>query len=221
MAEPPPPSPSKDSTGRSRSKRRWWILGGVGVALLALLTLTPVGKIAYVVALNQSETTRFEVRGDELWMNGEINSETYDQFVEVVDANPDISVLVEEVVPGSLDDDTMIKLAYEVRRRGLNTRLLATSAIDSGGVDLFLAGVERTMQDGAHIGVHSWSDGVKDAADYPRDSPEHEQNRSYIEDMLGDDAFYWFTIYAAPADGIHAMTNDEIEEYGLLTSPIE
>ncbi len=115
----------------------------------------------------------------------------------------------------------MIALAYEVRARGLNTRLLATSEIDSGGVDLFLAGVERTMEDGAHIGVHSWSDGFKDAVDYPRDAPEHEQNRKYIEDMLGSDVFYWFTIQAAPADGIHEMTNSEIVEFGLLTAPIE
>lgn len=39
--------------------------------------------------------------------------------------------------------------------------------------------------------------------------------------MLGDDEFYWFTIYAAPASGMHEMTNAEIEKFGLLTSPIE
>ena len=111
--------------------------------------------------------------------------------------------------------------AYFVREQGLNTRLLSHSAIDSGGVDLFLAGVERTMESGAHIGVHSWSDGFKDAADFPKDAPEHEQNRKYIEEMLGDDAFYWFTIYAAPAADIYAMTEAEIEQYGLLTQPIQ
>lgn len=174
-----------------------------------------------MAVLNSFEITEFEVRDDELWMNGEINSKTLDQFNEVMEANPDITTLVEEVVPGSLDDETMIELAYEVRQRGLNTRLISNSAIDSGGVDLFLAGVERTMEDGAHIGVHSWSDGFTDAAEFPRDAPEHEANRKYIEDMLGDDEFYWFTIYAAPADDIHPMTNDEIVEYGLLTAPIE
>lgn len=154
-------------------------------------------------------------------MSGEINSKTLDQFVAVMDEHPDVTTLVELEVPGSLDDDTMIALGYEVRKRGLKTRLLATSAIDSGGVDLFLAGVERTMEDGAHIGVHSWSDGLREAIDYPRDAPEHQQNRTYVEDMLGSDEFYWFTIEAAPADGIHPMTNQEIERYGLLTGPIE
>lgn len=214
---------TRNSTASRQKKRRRRvaIASAVLVGLVGLLALTPLGSIATVLYLNTQETTSFEVRGDELWMSGEINSKTYDQFIEVVDANPSISTIVEEIVPGSLDDDTMIKLAYEVRRRGLNTRLLATSAIDSGGVDLFLAGVERTMQDGAHIGVHSWSDGFKDAVEYPRDAPEHEANRKYIEDMLGADAFYWFTIEAAPADDIYEMTNAEIVEFGLLTAPIQ
>lgn len=218
MASPPPPTPDQSI---SRQARRWpRYLTGAFLLAVAAIAISPLRQIPLVIAMNQIETTRFEVRGDELWMNGEINSKTYKQFVEVMDANPDITTLVEEVVPGSLDDDTMIKLAYEVRARQLNTRLLATSAIDSGGVDLFLAGVERSMEDGAHIGVHSWSDGRKDAVEYPRDSPEHEQNRRYIEDMLGSDDFYWFTIEAAPADSIHAMTNTEIENFGLLTRPI-
>ena len=38
--------------------------------------------------------------------------------------------------------------------------------------------------------------------------------------MLGDDAFYWFTIEAAPADDIYEMSDAEIAEYGLLTAPM-
>ena len=68
--------------------------------------------------------------------------------------------------------------------------------------------------------MHSWSDGRRDAKDFPRDASEHEANRKYIADMLGDDAFYWFTIYAAPADDIYWMRPDEIVEYGLLTAPV-
>lgn len=205
------------------------ILNWTGVTLAGLLTLGIVAalffpnllEIPYILWLNTREITKFEVRGEEVWMNGEINSQTYDQFTQLIAENPQVTTLVEEVVPGSMDDDTMIKLAYFVREQGLNTRLLSHSAIDSGGVDLFLAGVERTMESGAHIGVHSWSDGFKDAADFPKDAPEHEQNRKYIEEMLGDDAFYWFTIYAAPAADIYAMTEAEIEQYGLLTQPIQ
>jgi hypothetical protein len=195
-----------------------WITGAFAALALPTLALGLAGcqQIA-VIAMNQITTTHFEVRGELLLMSGEINSKTLDQFEAVIAQNPNITTLVELDVPGSLDDDTMIALAYRVRKLGLNTRLTATSKIYSGGVDLFLAGVQRTMEPGAEIGVHSWSDGTREAKGYPRDAPEHEQNRRYIEQMLGSDAFYWFTIYAAPADDIHIMSELEIAEYGLLT----
>lgn len=178
-------------------------------------------EMAAIIAMNQIETTRFTVEGNTLHMSGEINSKTLNQFEAIIANNPSIDTLLEGVVEGSLDDDTMIALAYRVRELGMATHLNADSEIYSGGVDLFLAGVERTMERGAKIGVHSWADFFKEAKDYPRDSPEHEQNRKYIEDMLGADDFYWFTIYAAPADSIMLMSESEILEYGLLTQPIE
>ena len=196
---------------------RW----GAGVfAVLAFPTLffglSSCEQIA-ISAMNQITTTHFQVQDDQLFMSGEINNRTLDQFENVIALNPNITTLVELEVPGSIDDNTMIALAYRVRELGLNTHLTATSEIYSGGVDLFLAGVQRTMEPGAIIGVHSWSDGTRDAKDYPPDAPEHEMNRQYVEQMLGNDAFYWFTIYAAPADDIYIMNDTEIRQYGLLT----
>ncbi|MEE9427183.1 MAG: alpha/beta hydrolase [Paracoccaceae bacterium] len=200
-------------------KRVLWVFAVIAL-LAGVLVFTPLGMIATMIATNMVEITEFKVEGDTLFMNGEINSKTLGQFEEVYAENPGIVRLVEQVVPGSNDDDTMIALAYRVRELGISTHLTSDSEIFSGGVDLFLAGASRTMVSGAVIGVHSWSDGIKDAKDYPKDSPEHEQNRKYIEDMLGSDAFYWFTIYAAPADDILNMTNEQIVEFGLLTEPI-
>ncbi len=188
------------------------------LAVAISFCLTGCGTIV-ATSLNLVEITRFDVRGDEVHMFNEINSKTYDQFLAIHRANPNIRTVVEHDISGSLDDDTMIKLAYYVRKNGLNTKLTASSKVYSGGVDLFLAGVERTIEHGAVIGVHSWSDGFKEASDYPRSAPEHEQNRKYVEDMLGSDDFYWFTIYAAPADSIHRMTESEIERFGLATKP--
>lgn len=168
-----------------------------------------------------ASANQFERQGTTLILNGEITQETLEDFIEITDENPDITLLIEEDVPGSGDDEAMIELAYMVRDMGLNTHLRSTSDINSGGVDLFLAGVERTMEKGAHIGVHSWSDGTNDAIHFPKDSPEHDMNRTYIEKMLGSDAFYWFTIHAAPASDIHSMTEQEIAKYGLLTQPIQ
>jgi len=193
-------------------------LKSAAVGALLVVGLAGCGTLE-IVRLNNITTTRFQVEGTQLRMAGDINAKTYDQFLAIMDENPQIRVLVEDDIPGSVDDNTMIRLAYKVRELGLDTHLTGISEVYSGGVDLFLAGVHRTMEKGAKIGVHSWSDGVRDAKDYPRGSGAHEQNRKYIEDMLGRDDFYWFTIYAAPADGIHLMTVAEIRKYGLLTAP--
>lgn len=192
-------------------------VGGLGIGALVL---TAGCEPLALTAMNMVELTEFTVDGPTLYMSGEINSKTETQFAELIAANPQITTLVECEVPGSIDDDTMIALSYRVRELGLDTHLTSESEVASGGVDLFLAGVKRSMQAGARLGVHSWSDGTRDAADYPRDAPEHDANRRYIEDMLGDDAFYWFTIYAAPAEDIHWMTRTEIAEYAVLTEPV-
>ncbi|MFT5649819.1 MAG: hypothetical protein ACJAXK_000191 [Yoonia sp.] len=194
---------------------------GAGAVLLGGLGALGSCEIVAVTALNMVETTTYTVTGETLFMAGEINSETDEQFEVIIAANPQITTIVECAVPGSLDDDTMISLSYRVRELGLNTHLTSTSDIASGGVDFFLAGVERTMEQGAAVGVHSWSDGTNDAADFPRGSPEHTANAGYVRDMLGDDAFYWFTIYAATADDIYPMTTSEIETYGMLTSAVQ
>jgi len=196
-----------------------WVSAGLGTALL-LVTCTPVGALVENTIMNTITTTEFLVEGDTLYLSGEFNSKSLDQFNAVYAKNPGITRIVELQVGGSNDDDTLVALGYLIRELGLNMHLQADSAIYSGGVDLFLAGVERTMEAGAILGVHSWSGDFKDGADYPRGSPEHAQGRAYVEDMLGDDAFYWFTIYAAPADDIYQMKAAEIEKFGLLTAPI-
>ena len=177
-------------------------------------------NIVIMDLMNMHKITEFEVKGNEVYMNGVINSQTYDQFVELLENNPKITTIIQLDMEGSIDDNTMIKLAYFAREKKLNTKLLSNSNINSGAVDLFLAGVERSMEKGAYIGVHSWGDGFKEAKEFPKNAPEHEQNRKYIEDMLGKDDFYWFTIYAAPANDIHQMSEAEILKYGLLTQAI-
>ena len=60
-------------------------------------------------------------------------------------------------VQGSVDDEANIAAARLVRERGLNTLIPGSGMIASGGTDFFLAGVKRTVQPGAKIGVHSWT----------------------------------------------------------------
>ncbi len=149
-------------------------------------------------------------------MRGEITSRTPAVFAAVMAQNPQVTTLVLQDMPGSLDDEAVTGMGYDIRARGLATALQSDSAIHSGAVDLFLAGVRRTMVEGAEIGVHSWADGFGEGRDYPRDAPEHRANRAYVRDMLGSEDFYWFSLQAASSDQIHIMNTDEIA-HRLLT----
>jgi len=82
-----------------------------------------------------------------------------------------------------------------------------------------MAGNVWTMEPGAIIGVHSWydDDDKKGATEYPRHAYEHKMFREYTKRMRGSEDFYWFTIRAAPAEGMHTMTVEEIARYGILT----
>jgi len=191
----------------------------VAASVLALLVagFFAGARMADDYLANTVRTTRLEVSGDRLMVSGEINALTLEQFEEVMAALPDIKTLVLTGISGSSDDATNVRLGYRVRELGLSTHVPPGAEIYSGGVDLFLAGVRRTVGEGAVLGVHSWADDAREGADYPKDSPVHDEIRTYTAAMLGDDRFYWFTLSAAPADGIHVMKETEIREFDLVT----
>ena len=76
-----------------------------------------------------------------------------------------------------------LQAARLVRSYGLNTVVLADSLIASGGVDFFLAGVERTIEPGAKLGVHTWGGDGFSGAELPRDDPEHNCYLAYYSEM--------------------------------------
>ncbi len=177
-------------------------------------------QIPKSIYLNMNEITRFEVKWNEIYMNGIMNAQTYKQFVWIIEKNPNIKTLVEWKIPWAIDEDSMLKMSYYVRKKWINTKLLSDSHIASWWVDLFLAWVKRTMEKWAYIWVHSWSDWDKQAKDFPKDSPIHKKDSEYTRKMLWKDDFYWFTIYAASANWIKKMTEDEILKYWLVTEAI-
>ncbi len=170
-----------------------------------------------VASLNSITLTQTFVQDEKLYLMGDFNSKSHDQVKNIIEDNPNIDTIVLTAHSGSLDDETTFKLGRYIRSKGLNTHLINTSVIASGAVDLFLSGVHRTIEDGAQLGVHSWSDGSKQAKDFPRDHPDHTLNADYIKDMLADDKFYWLTIYSAPADSIYWMKDKEIKKYNINT----
>ena len=173
-----------------------------------------------IAALNQQDLTKVTVQGKKMYLLGVLNSKSKEIVTRIIDKNPQVTTLVLTANAGSIDDETTFSLGRYIRDQGLNTYLLKDSVIASGAVDLFLAGNQRFMEHGAKLGVHSWDDGSNEAIDYPRNHLAHDLNASYIRDMLGDDAFYWFTIEAAPASGLHWMRQEEIARFDILTTRV-
>jgi pimeloyl-ACP methyl ester carboxylesterase len=155
---------------------------------------------------------------DTVYMSGVIGSDTLAVMQTLFSTYPQINTLVMQNVPGSMDDETNLLASMEIRNRGINTHIPADGMVASGGTDMFLAGVKRSIVPGAKIGVHSWDDGSgKAALDYPRDHQVHVSYLDYYKAIGITTDFYWYTLEAAPAEGNHWMTSDEMIKYKVLT----
>jgi len=172
-----------------------------------------VGNDNYGIFTSQDEET--------VIMNGLIDSDIPEYWSNYIADFPQTNQMILKDCPGSTDDIANWEAARSIRNYGLTTHLPADAIIASGAVDLFLAGTSRTREAGSQIGVHAWEDGNgNEATDYPVGDAEHQGAIDYYIDMgfsqADAEAFYYFTINAAPAADIHWMTDAEIEEYKLL-----
>lgn len=155
-------------------------------------------------------------------MNGEIDSNIGNSFNQLRAAFPDAKRIVMLDCPGSSDDEANLQVSKQMHDLGYGFHLTATSEIASGAVDMYVGGIKRTREAGSRIGVHSWGSepGEPIATSYPEG---HEVHLPYINYYVSvgftqqqAEAFYYFTINSAPAEGIHWMTDAEIETYNIL-----
>ncbi|RLD19334.1 MAG: hypothetical protein DRI69_08605 [Bacteroidetes bacterium] len=156
-----------------------------------------------------------------VYMDGGTGSRIDIQFEKLIRDYPDIKLVVFGNCPGSSDDVSLFEAATLLRNKGIDTHLTPASIIESGAVDFFLAGNNRTREPGSLIGVHAWSEGTKSATDYP---VGHSAHQLYIDfyafcgfTVEEAEAFYFFTINAASSRDLHYMTDEEIEEYQMIT----
>ena len=184
--------------------------------------VSAIAQISYDNEGNNEEAANFTFKDNDtsstsVYMNGVIGSDTLAVMQTLFSKYPQIKTIVMQDVPGSMDDDTNLLASMEIRNRGIATHIPADGMVASGGTDMFLAGVKRTIEAGAKLGVHSWSDGSgKVALDYPREHQEHVKYLEYYKAIGIDADFYWYTLEAATADSIHWMTAQEITQYGVL-----
>ena len=155
-------------------------------------------------------------------MNGDMGSRIDQQFEKLITNYPDISLIIMEDCPGSRNDEEMFKAALNLKDHNINTHLSTNGKIQSGAVDFFLAGTFRTMESGAKIGVHAWSDGSNEATDYPTNHSQHQPYINFYKSIgfsqQAAEDLYFFIINAASADNMHWMTQQEITDYNMLTN---
>ncbi|WP_369919566.1 hypothetical protein AB8E32_12175 [Marinomonas polaris] len=136
----------------------------------------------------------------------------------MVRKNPNVTDLVLVDVPGSVDQQATMEGARLIRRLGLNTHIAPTGYVLSGGVDLFLGGVTRSIGAGAGVGVHSWSDGTRVVAkSLSVTDPVHAAYVNFYLEMGVTERFYWFSLDAAPADRVYFLSPEEVYDFQLAT----
>ncbi len=166
----------------------------------------------------REDMSTFIIEADTAKMIGYISADTIRQVETLTTNYPDVKTIQMVDVGGSLDDESNLIACRMVREAGIATYLAADGHVASGGTDFFCAGITRTAEEGAQIGVHSWADDtITNAALLPIDDPNHQTYIDYYTEMnLPDpEGFYFFTIRAAEAEGMHYMSREELIAYGL------
>lgn len=192
--------------------------GGFGRAVSFLITEVEVENDLNSISFTPGA---YGDGGKALFLNGEIDASSLKAFEKVQEAAPSTKTMVLNNIPGSADDDTNLKMSLKIHKGGYQTVVPSEGLIASGGVDLFLSGTTRILQKGACVGVHSWSGpGGQEGAALPRSDKEHAKYLQYFRDLGIQEAFYWFTLQAAPSGGMHWMTQAEATKYAIATSPV-
>lgn len=173
--------------------------------------------VSFFFHVPQVSALDYNIQGTNAFVYGEIGTRDPRKFERMIAANPKVKTLVLMDVPGSFDDDANLRLVAMVRARGLNTHLTKNSIVESGGTDLFLGGVRRTIEPGARVGVHSWADDQGAGVDAPRNDPVHQLYLNLYRRLGIPSAFYWFTLEAAGPDDIHYMSLAEMRRFKMLT----
>ncbi|MCB5161451.1 alpha/beta hydrolase [Marinomonas algarum] len=173
---------------------------------------------AYQKAKYSPQSLQIEVEGNTAYVFGVLGSDLVDSLKDMVEAHPNVTDVMLVDVPGSLDQQATMEGARLIRRLGLNTHIAPTGYVLSGGVDLFLGGVNRTIGSGAGVGVHAWSDGTTTTAEeLNMADPVHAVYVNFYLEMGVPERFYWFSLDAAPAERVYFLSPEEVYDFQLVT----
>ena len=115
---------------------------------------------------------------------GETDATTPGYFRAMMRDFPNLEQLDMVECPGTRDDRANLQVGRMIRAAGLVTHVPAVGSVRSGAVELFLAGVERDIAQGAEFAVHSWMDAYgREADDFAMHAQENRQYLDYYREM--------------------------------------
>lgn len=139
------------------------------------------------------------IDGNTAALVGPTDGRTPGQFAAMLRDYPQLARLDMIECAGTADDRSNLKLGRMIRAAGLATHVPDGGSVRSGGVELFLAGATREIDDGAEFAVHAWEDeDGRQASDYAESAPENAKYLAYYREM---------GMSAAEARAFYAMTN--------------
>ena len=197
-----------------RKRPAWWLLVPVVIAAaFAWVSLQPPSLASGRFTL--------VVDGATAHAYGTTDTDSFAEVKAVLDDNPQIETIVLRDVPGTKDMFQNTRIAKMIRGRGIDTHMESSSRIASGGVDLFLAGAERTMECGAHIGVHSWKNVDGETPRSLGYDPAQPYMQAFHAELGVDPEFYPFARDASPHELIYVLKPRDIVRFELLSEPCE
>lgn len=120
-------------------------------------------------------------------------------FAAMLKDFPGIRTLALVEAPGTDDDRANLRVGRMIRAAGITTHVPRGGSVRSGAVELFLAGANKQIDDGAEFAVHSWIDAHgRQPKDFPLSAPANKMYLDYYAEM---------GMSAAEARSFYAMTN--------------
>ncbi|MEE4154176.1 MAG: alpha/beta hydrolase [Erythrobacter sp.] len=139
------------------------------------------------------------IDGQRAAMIGSTNGASPAAFDAMLRDFPGLRVLELVEAPGTSNDLANLAVGRRIRAAGIRTHVPRGGSVRSGAVELFLAGAERSFEDGAQFAVHSWLDNYgREPDDFSPDAPA---NRLYL------DYYVEMGMSRERAEDFYAMTN--------------
>lgn len=192
----------------------------IGIFMACLLTACATSNSSSSEKQSVEAANPFSiyVKNNTAYISGVLTADLPKQLTDMVKQHPNVTDIVLVDVPGTDDQEATMEGARLIRRLGLNTHIAPTGYVLSGGVDLFLGGVKRTIGAGAGVGVHAWSDEIGTVASkLNRSNPIHATYVNFYLEMGIPERFYWFSIKAAPSNRVYFLSPEEMYDYNLVT----